>query len=124
MFVSSLFDTEKKKKKNFGEFFKEALYLGTQIKKKGTEGRDLLGGDFEFDGCVVVFLSHGFSITIDEAEKKKIIIIDFPSEKEGHQSPSLATFNSNSRWQFSMRIKTSLPRSSSRCRSLAASWRF
>lgn len=70
MFVSSLFDKEKKKKKK-GEFFKEALYLGTQIKKKGTEGRDLLGGDFEFDGCVVVFLSHGFSITIDEAEKKK-----------------------------------------------------
>lgn len=69
MFVSSLFDKEKKKKKK-GEFFKEALYLGTQIKKKGTEGRDLLGGDFEFDGCVVVFLSHGFSITIDEAEKK------------------------------------------------------
>ena len=59
MFVSSLFDKEKKKKKNFGEFFKEALYLGTQIKKKGTEGRDLfLGGDFEFDGCGVVFLSH------------------------------------------------------------------
>ena len=57
MFVSSLFDKEKKKKKK-GEFFKEALYLGTQIKKKGTEGRDLLGGDFEFDGCVVVFLSH------------------------------------------------------------------
>ena len=35
----------------------------------------------------------------------------------------VAKFNSSSRWQFLMRIKTSLPGSSSRCRSLAASWR-
>ena len=67
MFVSSLFDTEKKKKKNFGEFFKEALYLGTQIKKKKERRGEIffLGGDFEFDGCVVVFLSR-----LNEAEKK------------------------------------------------------
>ena len=74
MFVSSLFDTEKKKKKNFGEFFKEALYLGTQIKKKKERRGEIFfwGVILNLTAAVLFFYHiHGFSITIDEERKKK-----------------------------------------------------
>ena len=58
MFVSSLFDKEKKKKKNFGEFFKEALYLGTQIKKKERRGEIFFWGVILNLTAALLFFYH------------------------------------------------------------------
>jgi hypothetical protein len=60
VFVSSLFDKEKKKKKNFGEFFKEALYLGTQIKKKKERRGEIFfwGVILNLTAAAVLFFYH------------------------------------------------------------------